>query len=190
MTLRDLVLKARSYRRFHEDVSMKKETIKQMIDYGRLAASGGNMQPLKYMIINDAKTNAVIFPLLSWAGYLKDWPGPEEGERPPAYIIVLNDTKIAKSAGCDHGFAVQNIVLAAAEMDLGCCILGAVDRDAIRKKLKIKKSYEILLVLAVGKPKEKVTIDKVDSSGKIKYWRDINNIHHVPKRSLKEVILP
>jgi nitroreductase len=185
-----LVLKARSYRRFYQDVAIKKDTIKQMIDFGRLAGSGGNLQPLKYKIVNDAKTNALIFPFLKWAGYLTKWPGPEEGERPPAYIIVLNDTKIAKSAGCDHGLAIQNIVLAAAEMDLGCCILGSIDRDGIRKKLKIQKRYEILLVMAVGKPKEKVTIDKVDSSGKIKYWRDINNIHHVPKRSLKEVIVP
>lgn len=189
MSLRDLVLKARSYRRFHEDVLVKRQTLKMIVDFARLSASGGNLQPLKYVLSCEAETNAKIFSCLSWAGYLKDWAGPAEGERPPAYIVIVGDTEIAKSFGCDHGIAAQNITLAATEMDLGACMLGAVRRKALRNILNLPARYKILLVIAIGKPREKVTIDRVAADGSITYWRDINELHHVPKRSLNDVIL-
>lgn len=189
MLLRDLILKTRSYRRFHEDVPVKRQTLRTLVDYARLSASAGNLQPLKYILSCDRSTNDKIFPCLSWAGYLKDWPGPVEGQRPPAYIVIVGDTELAKSFGCDHGIAAQNMLLAATEMDLGGCMLGAVKKQQLRKALKISARYTILLVIAIGKPKEKATIDRVEADGNIKYWRDINELHHVPKRSLDDVIL-
>ena len=189
MALRDLVLKARSYRRFHEDIPVKRQVLTMIVDFARLSASGANLQPLKYVLSCDAETNAKIFSCLSWAGYLKDWGGPAEGERPPAYIVIVGDTEIAKSFGCDHGIAAQNMVLAATEMDLGGCMLGAIKKKSLRRVLNLPARYKILLVLAIGKPKEKVTIDRVAADGSIKYWRDINELHHVPKRSLNDVIL-
>lgn len=189
MSLRDLVLKTRSYRRFHQDVPIKKEALKRLVDFGRLSASAANLQPLKYILSNDPSTNAKIFEHLAWAGYLPDWPGPIEGERPPAYIIVLGDTTISKSFDCDLGIAVQNMLLGATENDMGGCMIGSINRPALKKALKIPKQYKILLVLAIGKAKEKITIDPVGPEGSIKYWRDTNEMHHVPKRSLKDVIV-
>ncbi len=189
MTLRDLVLKARSYRRFYEDTPVTRQTLRMLVDFARLSASVANLQPLKYVLSCDEATNEVVFPCLSWAGYLKDWKCPPEGERPPAYVVIVGDTEIAKSFGCDYGIAAQNMLLAAAEMDLGGCMMGAVKKKQLRKALKIPARYKILLVVAIGKPKEKVTIDRVNKDGDIKYWRDINHLHHVPKRALNDVIL-
>lgn len=189
MALRDLVLKTRSYRRFHQDVPIKREVLKRLVDMARLSASAGNLQPLKYILSNDPKLNAEIFSCLSWAGYLKDWPGPIEGERPAAYITIVGDTEISKTFGCDHGIAVQNLLLEATEEDLGGCIIASINTRKLRKVLQLPGRYKILLVVAIGKPKEKVTIDRVEDDGDIKYWRDYNEMHHVPKRALKDVIL-
>lgn len=189
MALRDLVLKTRSYRRFHQDVPIKREVLKRLVDMARLSASAGNLQPLKYILSNDPKLSAEIFSCLSWAGYLKDWPGPVEGERPAAYITIVGDTEISKTFGCDHGIAVQNLLLEATEEDLGGCIIASINAKKLRKVLQLPGRYKILLVVAIGKPKEKVTIDRVDDDGNIKYWRDYNEMHHVPKRALKDVIL-
>jgi len=187
--LKGLILKNRSYRRFFQEKPSKLEILRELIDLARLSPSASNLQPLKYILSNDPKKNDLIFPHLAWAGYLKDWPGPSEGERPSAYIIILGDTKISKSFGCDHGIAAQTILLGATEKGLGGCMIASIDEAGLRKALEIPNQYEILLVLALGKPKEKVKVEKVGPSGDIKYWRDKEGIHHVPKRSLQEIIL-
>jgi len=187
--LKDLVRKNRSYRRFHQDVPVDLETLRALVDLARLSASAANLQPLKYILSYDPETNARIFPHTRWAGYLKDWDGPAEGERPAAYIVILGDTEIRKSFGCDHGIAAQSIMLGAAEQGLGGCMIGSIDRDALRRTLDIPKQYEILLVLALGRPKETVVIEDIGPNGDIKYYRDGEGVHHVPKRLLDELIL-
>ncbi|MBW1980722.1 MAG: nitroreductase family protein [Deltaproteobacteria bacterium] len=187
--LRDLVIKNRSYRRFHEDVKIEIETLRELVDLARCTASAANLQPLKYILANDPQSNEKIFPCLAWAGYLKDWPGPAEGERPSAYIIVLCDTRIAKSAGCDHGIACQTILLGAVEKGLAGCMIGSIQRKKLRQLLDIQEHLEILLTVALGKPKETVVLEEIGPQGDVKYWRDEKGIHHVPKRSLDEIII-
>lgn len=187
--LRDLVLSNRSYRRFYQDKAISLETLRELVDLGRLSASGANRQPLKYILSCEPERNALIFPLLAWAGYLKEWGGPQEGERPAAYIVVLGDTNITQSFGCDHGIAAQSIMLGATEKGLGGCMIASVKRDALREVLGIDPRYEILLVLALGKPREKVVLDPLGPEGDIKYWRDAEGVHHVPKRALEDVIV-
>jgi len=96
---------------------------------------------------------------------------------------------VSKSFGCDHGIAAQSILLGAAEKGLGGCMIGTVQREELRNALDIPARYEILLVLALGKPREKVVIEAADNTGDIKYWRDSQGTHHVPKRPLDELCL-
>jgi nitroreductase len=187
--MKDLVTRTRSCRRYFEDHTIPSEALKDLIDLARLSASAANRQPLKYMLSNEKERNAVIFSKLKWAAYLKDWDGPKEAERPAAYIIVLGDTQVSRSFGCDHGIASQNILLGATEMGLGGCIVAAVDRKRLREDLLIPDQYEILHVIALGKPKEKIIVETVGSNGNIKYWRDETGAHHVPKRPLSEIII-
>jgi len=187
--IRDLIIKNRSYRRFYQEAVIERQTLKELVDLARLSPSGANLQPLKYILSCDRQKNASIFPHLAWAGYLKDWPGPSEGQRPSAYIIILGDRQISQSFGCDHGIAAQSILLGAREKDLGGCIIGSVQREGLRKALDIPSGYEILLVLALGKPKETVVIEEARPAGDIKYWRDSEGVHHVPKRPLDDIII-
>jgi nitroreductase len=187
--LEDLIRKNRSYRRFHQDVPVELGTLRELVNLARLSASGSNLQPLKFVLSCDPATNASIFPLTHWAGYLKDWPGPEEGERPAAYVVILGDTEVRKSFGCDHGIAAQSIMLGAVERGLGGCMIGSVDHLGLREALGIAERYEILLVLALGKPKETVVLEDVGPDGDVKYYRDDQGVHHVPKRPLAELIL-
>ncbi|MGE5601550.1 MAG: nitroreductase family protein [Nitrososphaerales archaeon] len=186
--IKDLVLKNRSYRRFYQDVPVSLETLRELVDLARLSASGANRQPLKYILSCDPQTNALIFPSLGWAAYLKDWLGPEEGERPAAYIIILVDKTIG-AAGCDHGIASQSILLGATEKGLGGCMIATIRKPELTQLFAIPEQYEILLVLALGKPKETVVLEPVGPDGDIKYWRDEQQVHHVPKRSLDEIII-
>jgi nitroreductase len=187
--LKDIVQKSRSIRRFYQDTPVDMETLRELVDLARLSPSGSNLQALKYVLSNEPERNASIFNQLGWAGYLKDWPGPEEGERPAAYIIIVGDTTISKSFGCDHGIAAQSILLGAVEKGLGGCILGTVKRIELMADLHIPPQYEILLVLALGKPKEVVQVEPIGADGSVKYWRDEQQVHHVPKRALEEIIV-
>ena len=187
--LRDLVVKNRSYRRFYQEETVSLDRLKELVDLARLSASGANRQPLKYVLVNEPETNARVFPSLAWAGYLEDWPEPHEGERPAAYIIILCDTEVFQSAGVDHGIASQSILLGATEKGLGGCIIASVQKQDLREALQIPSRYKILLVLALGKPAETVVIDPVGPDGDIKYWRDDEGGHHVPKRALEEIVV-
>ena len=187
--LRDLVAKSRSYRRFDETVPVPMEALRNLVGLARLSPSGSNKQPLKFRLVNDVETNAKIFSCLAWAGYLSDWKGPVEGERPAAYIVILGDTELSNSFATDEGIMAQSMMLGAVDKGYGGCMLGAINRTKLRELLDIPERFEVLLVLALGKPVETVVIDPVGGDGDIKYWRDAQQVHHVPKRSLDEVIV-
>ena len=124
-----------------------------------------------------------------WAAYLKDWAGPQPGQRPAAYIVILGDSNISKDFGVDHGIAAQSILLGAREKKLAGCMIGSINRKQIRALLDIPEHLKVLLVLAIGKPREEIVIEAVGPDGNIRYWRDERAVHHVPKRALSEIIV-
>lgn len=189
MNFRETVRRNRSYRRFYQDHEIGYQTLRDLVDLARLTPSAANRQPLRYILSHYKEKNALIFNYLAWAAYLPDWKGPEEGERPSAYIIVLGDMTVSKKVEWDHGIAAQTILLGAASMGLGGCIFASIDREGLRIALTIPVTFEILLVIALGKPKEIVEIDAVGPDGDIRYWRDKEGVHHVPKRELDDLIL-
>lgn len=188
MSLKDIIINTRSYRRFDESQVVEYKLLEDLVGLARLSASGANRQPLKFAFYNTPGDCARIFPTVLWAAYLKDWEGPAPGERPTAYILILGDKDITDGFGVDHGIAAQSMMLGATEAGLGGCMIASIRRDQLRGELHIPDRFEILLILALGKPVENVIIDDI-IDGDVKYWRDISNNHHVPKRSLKELIV-
>ena len=188
MNLKDLVYKTRSYRRFDESHNIDLNLLEGLVDLARMSGSAANRQPLKYLLFNTREFCERIFPFLAWAGYLKEWSGPVQGERPSAYIIILGDKTITESYSVDHGIAAQSIMLGATEAGLGGCMIASIKRDALRDDLKIPETFEILLILALGKPVETIIVDDIRDND-VKYWRDEKQIHHVPKRRLDELII-
>jgi nitroreductase len=185
----ELVQANRSCRRFYEDHQIELKTLEELVDLARLSASGANLQPLKYILACQPDVNAEIFSCLAWAAYLKDWPGPDPGERPSGYIVILGDTSIKEEFGVDHGIAGQSMLLGAREKGLAGCMIASINRKDLRPMLNIDSHLKILLVLAIGKPKEEVVIEPVGSDGSILYWRDAEAVHHLPKRALTDIIV-
>lgn len=189
MDFKELVRKNRSFRRFDESFKIEKQTLKDLIDLARLTPSSKNLQLVRYVISCDKERNSRIFPHLGWARYIPNWEGPEEGERPTAYIIILGDTTIKAAPNYGYGIAAQTIMLGAVEKGLGGCMIRTIDTYHLRLELAIPDRYEILMMLALGKPAEKVVIEPLDEAGHVAYWRDEEGVHHVPKRSLDDIIL-
>lgn len=188
--LKNLLLKNRSYRRFFENETISEETLKELIDLARLTPSTVNSQPLRFKLVCTPEENAKVFECLAWAGLLKDWNGPSEGERPSAYVIILCDLSVGKDKRFDDGITAQTIMLGATEKGLGGCIFGSVKREKLAESFNIDtEKYSIDLVLALGKPKEEVKIVDIPENGSTAYYRDENGVHYVPKRSVDDLII-
>jgi len=185
--IKELLLKNRSYRRFYQENRISTDDLKSLVELTRYCASGRNAQTLKYVLISEEDKCEEVFKTLSWAGYLSDWTGPKEGERPAAYIIQVNDEKLGKNFFCDDGITAQSILLGAVEKDLGGCILRAFTKD-LAKIIEVPDEMRVVQVIALGKPKEEVVIDDI-KDGDFKYWRDDKDVHHVPKRTIDELII-
>ena len=190
MEFRTLVETNRSYRRFDASKPIAEATLTEIVDLARHTPSAGNMQPLKYILSHTPETNSQVFDAIGWAAYLPDWPGPGPEERPTGYIIMLVDTEIGGSwAPTDAGIAVQTMLLAAVDKGLGGVMFGNIRKKKLRESLDIPESLDIFLVLALGTPVEKIVLKDVGADGSIKYYRDPDMAHHVPKRALADIIV-
>jgi nitroreductase len=189
MEFRDLVTQTRSYRRFDQTVGIPQETLESWAALARLVPSSANHQALKFLLINAPELNEKVFKSISFAGYLKEWGGPKEGERPTAYVVILGDTTIKHNFDLDAGIAAQTIMLAANADGYGGVMMGAIKRESLQEDLQIPVHFEIVLLLALGKPTEKVVVEETSAEHGIRYYRDAEDVHHVPKRPLSELII-
>lgn len=181
----------RSYRRFDEGDPIPGTLLVELANLARLTASGANRMPLRFRLVSSANERDMVFSQLKWAGALKDWDGPEEGERPTGYIVIC-DAGHGVTTSVDEGIAAQTIMLAAVEAGFGGCMLHAFNKAGVSQALGLAdEGVEPLMVLALGRPAEKVVLEPLSASpdGSINYWRDSESVHHVPKRSLEDVLV-
>ncbi|MDE7413661.1 MAG: nitroreductase family protein [Muribaculaceae bacterium] len=190
-SFKKLVESTRSIRRFDESRRIGRDTLENLVELTRFCASGRNAQPLRYVLIDSEEECEQIFPLLKWAGYFKEWDGPEKGERPVAYLVQCIDTKYGADCLCDDGLQLEAITLGMTTLGLGGCIIKAFDHINLSKVLNLDKRYSPRYVLAIGYPVEKVVIEEMngEENADFKYFRTPDGVHHVPKRPLKELIL-
>ncbi|SDU04221.1 nitroreductase family protein [Desulfobacula phenolica] len=188
-SFKELVIQNRSCRRFDNAHKIDETKLRELVELARNCASAANLQPLKYIICRDDQKNEDIFSCLGWAAYLKEWKGPIKEERPSAYIVIMGDHHISDKFWCDHGIAAQTLLLGAKSMGLGGCMFGSVNAKKLKQHLNIDDHLEVKLVVALGKPVEEICIDQLGEDGDIKYWRDDNQVHHVPKRKLNDIII-
>ena len=187
--IRDLILQNRSCRRFDQNFVVERETLRDLVDLARFAATGSNRQALKFVLSCEPERNALIFPLIYLARRFPEQRYPPEGERPSAYIIILGDYEISESFTPDHGIAAQNILLGAREMGLGGCMVGMIKRDELIQALEIPARYRILMVIPIGRPKEEVALEEIGQDGDFKFHWDEDGVLHVPKRALGDIII-
>ena len=185
-------LEARSVRVFDRSRRVGRENLEYFVDCARMCPTAANLQPLKYYIVDDEKTADELFRLTKWAGYLKDVKLPPEGREPTDFIVMCHDTNVSKItdfSSMDVGICAQTINLAARERGFALCMIGSFDKTETVKLLGLPENLTPVLVLAIGTPAEDPIICSVPSDGSIKYFRNDKDMHFVPKRSLKEVIV-
>ena len=188
--LHDLIVKNRSYRRFAENQRLRREDLLALLNHARLTPSAMNRQSLRYRLVYTKEECDLVFPHTRWGGYLKTWPGPAPGQRPAAYLIMCLPHDAGRMQFIDTGIAAQSILLAAAERGWGGCMLGSVNKEEVQRIFCLPRELEIVLVIALGLPAEKVVLDALPDNGSLEYWRDGEDCHHVPKLDLKDLLIP
>lgn len=187
MTVYEAIKQRRTVRKFKQD-SLKKDDIMQIIDSARLAPTAANIQPLKFSVIVSEEKRLEMFPHIKYAGYLPDW-NPEFSQCPPVFIAVLNDTRLkpTEKSECDSGAAIMSMCLAAEELGLGSCWLGAIDRVRIKEILSLPEYLDITYLLGIGYPDQDGTA--VDMTDSIKYYHDEEEKLYVPKRTIEDILV-
>jgi len=191
MDFKELVLKNRSYRGYDHSRWLTREELLEMVDCARFAASSVNKQPLKYALVYEPAEVEAFQPLTKWGRALPDMVLPHPGKEPTAFIVICLDKTISENEKIftrDLGIVAQTILLRAVEMGFGGCMLGSFDPARLNADLDIPARYRPLLVIALGTPAETVVLE--DATGDaVTYYRDAENVHHVPKRKLEDILL-
>ena len=184
MSTYELILQRRTIRRFKQE-PLDKQLLERCVNAARVAPSGGNLQPLEYIVVDDPQQVEQVFPHTAWAGYLPDWQ-PPVGQRPVAYIFILTNTDIG-SAPADVGIAAENITLTALEAGVGSCMVGSLARQARTALLAVPEHCQISLAIAMGYPAEEPVMEEMKDDC-IEYYLDENDRLHVPKRLLDQIL--
>ena len=186
--LRQLMAHSRSIRRFDESVRLSGKEVLAWVGALRYCPSAANLQPLRYRVVFHEEEMARVYPTLTWAAYLGDWAGPAPGERPTSAVIVAADSDHLAFAATDFGIAAQSLMLLASEAGYGGCIMGRFDEENLKESFPELRPLSIMGILVMGLPREEVRVDPVEE-GSVRYWRDESGAHHVPKRSLSEILI-
>ncbi len=192
MELKELVKANRSYRGFDESRRVSRDELLEMVDCARLTASSVNQQPLRYYLAYEKEDVDRIQPLTKWARGLPDLELPHKGMYPTAFIVICQDTRVWESTSRftrDVGIAAQTILLSATEMGLGGCMIGNFSPAGISEAALLPEYLVPLLVVAIGKPAEKVVLTTIGANEPTNYYRDENDVHYVPKRRLEDIVI-
>jgi len=181
----DTLKKRRSIRRFSQK-TISRSLLTQCVDVGRLAPSGANLQPLFFIIVDKPFQCEHLFETIGWAAYITPKWIPLEYERPVAYIVLGIKNEQSAWAIRDVSFAASQIMILAEAYGIGSCVLCNINKKEIQRILKIPMNCSIDSIIALGYPQEQPIIETITTD--VKYWRDANNVLHVPKRELDSVV--
>lgn len=190
--IKDLVQKNRSYRGYDESRKVTREELVHLVECARLAPSSVNMQPLRYYLIHTQEELDLLQPLTNWARALPELTLPHPGQCPTGFVVICQDTNLNPSIPRfqkDIGIVAQTMLLAAVEMGLGGCMIGNYDAGKVKAALNLAENLAPVLIVAIGKPDETIVLTDVGPNGETNYYRDENDVHYVPKRSLDDLII-
>ena len=188
----DLVKQARSHRGFRQDRKVTRQELEHLVECARFTPAARNDQVLKYYLAEKPETVAAIQPLTKWAGALAELHLPRKGAEPVAYIVICLDGSLAENSAPyqrDVGIVAQTMLLAAAEMGLNGCMIGSFAAGELREKLGLPETIKPQLLLALGEGTDRIVMTDVGEDGSTTYYRDAEDIHYVPKRTLEQLIL-
>jgi nitroreductase len=166
MSVNKLIAQRRSIRRYL-DKPIEREKILECLEAARLAPSADNVQPWRFLVIDDIDLKEK-FAKEVFSGI---YSVSKFAAKAPVLIVILaRPDIIANRIGkqiqgvnfylIDVGIAGEHIVLQAEELGLGTCWIGWFNSRKARKVLNIPKKYKFISLLSLGYYQEKPSKEK------------------------------
>lgn len=188
MDMMEFLRSRRTYRRFAQR-AVPHEILTEAVDAARMASCGANRQTVRYIVVESADAVAAVQPLVRWAAYLPPEQGtPKADELPTAFIAVLQDDNLPGASDVDVGLALGSLTAAAWAHGVGSCIMGAIDRPALKELLALPEGVRLCYMVALGYPTHESHLVEMQD-GSVKYYLDADRNYCVPKRGMDEVLL-
>lgn len=182
-----LLMKNRSYRGYDNNYVVRPDQLRRIISVNTKIPSARNSQLLRFRPITHEEAEKVV-PFIRLGGALKDLKLPFEGQEPRAFVVICSATPTPDHyVYIDLGISAQSMLLQAVEIGLGGICIGAFDKAKVKESLELP--YEPLLVVAIGKPNEKIELVEIHEDENKNYWRNEQGTHFVPKVALDELII-
>lgn len=177
----------RTVRRFKQ-IQVQESELREMLNAARLASSGGNLQPLRYIVVQQPELVSGIFENTAWGGLVKPRRNPEPGSTAPlTFIAVASSRDGSNILHADAGAAIQSMTLAAYALGLGCCWIGAFRRENVDIILNLPEDLTVIYLLAVGYPDEVPVQEDIAAGMAIQYYLDDHDVLHVPKLTVDAI---
>jgi len=130
-------------------------TLEAVLEAARWAPSGGNLQPWRFVVVLEADRRRALAGAAYGQAFLAQAPTvitvcavPEES--------VKHYGQRGRDLYClqDTAAAAENLLLAATELGLGSCWVGAFDESAVSRVLELPQNWRPVALLALGRPAE------------------------------------
>ena len=169
MDIMEFLKTRRTYRRF-EQKPVEPAIAREIMEAARIASCGANRQTLKYVLVQSPEMVAKM------------------DETPVLFVAVCQDESLPGCNDTDTGLALANMTDAAWAHGVGSCIMGAIDRPAIKELLGLGENLRLHSVVAFGYPTHKSHLVAMQN-GNVKYYLDDARDYCVPKRPMEEILL-
>lgn len=184
-TLRRLLQHNRSYRGYDASFKVREDQLHRIIEVVTLCPSARNQQVLRFRPVMGDEA-ASMLKYIRLGGALPELHLPFEGTEPNAFIVICSSVDESKYVDIDLGIAAQSMLLQAVEIGLGGICIGAFDHEPLKELLGLK--YEPLLVLAIGRPAERIELKECGEGDNLTYYRE-GGVHYVPKIRVDDLII-
>lgn len=184
-TVARLLKHNRSYRGYDASFRVREDQLRKIIEVATLCPSARNQQVLRFRPVL-ADEAAKVLRNIRLGGALPELHLPFAGTEPNAFIVICSTVPESKYVDMDLGIVAQSMLLQAVELGLGGICIGAFDHGALSEELNLR--FEPLLVLAIGRPAERIVLKECRAGDNLTYYRE-GDTHYVPKIIVDDLIL-
>lgn len=186
-SLDTLLRKNRSHRAFDTSYTVAKRQLEAIVSVNDKLPSGRNAQTLRFRLLDAPGGGEDFCRFLHLGGYLPELHLPVPGTEPKAFIVVCSTESESPIVNIDLGISLQSMALKAVEIGLNALIVKAFNRQEIKEALGLP--LDPLAVLAIGKGTERIVLDEVHTGSDLRYYRDADGTHHVPKIAVPDLLI-
>ena len=136
--------------RSYLETPVPEEVLAKVMEAARLAPSAGNVQPWHFIIVREEEKRVRIAKGCRYGKFL---------DESPVVIIACGDKRASPHwYAVETAIALEHVVMASTALGLGTCWIGMFKEEEIREILNLPENFEIVALMALGYPREKVDI--------------------------------